>query len=80
MAAKSSESFLLESCFAYIKPFSWSADSGATVHVAYDTGLPSNENFENGKSFIYMRNDNKAPVQGVGTYQLQLHIIKFFLS
>lgn len=51
---------------------------GATVHVSNDLGFKEIRKIEDGRSFIYIGNNDKAPVEGVGTYQLKLEDNKVF--
>lgn len=57
----------------YIKPNSWWADSGATVHVSNQLqGFEGLRRIDDGKSLIYMGNNDRAAVEGIGNWILNL--------
>ena len=75
------KSFLLECCVSYIEPFSWWVDYGATIHVSMDfQWFKEIKKIEDGKSFVFMGNDDRALIEGVGTYALKLQENKVFFS
>ena len=57
-----------------IKFGSWWADSGATAHISNTMqGFRGLQKINDGASYIYMGNDAKAKIEGIGVFELKLN-------
>jgi hypothetical protein len=53
---------------------SWWADSGATAHISNTMqGFKEIHKISDGASYIYMGNDAKAKIEGIGVFELKLN-------
>ena len=56
-----------------IKFGSWWTDLGATAHISNTMGFKELQKINDGASYIYMGNDAKAKIEGIGVFELKLN-------